>query len=151
LRFQRPANAAQGEVSVEPVFDGHARMAQGIAQVCLQRDQLWQIGTSDTGPDHARAPDIGEGSHALCGQSKALMTQDDRREGHLEPLDLGTGKVAEEVQGQMHPLDGIDPKCLVKRLKGVEELAQCRADGLWNLDREKDAPALGLIRWHCRP
>ncbi len=136
---------------MEPVFDGHARVAEGSAEVCLQRDQLWQIGTTDTGPDHARAPDVGEGPHTLGGQSKALMPQDSRREGRLELLDIGTRKVAEEVQGQVHPLDRIDPNRLVERLKGVEWPGQCLADGFRNLDREKDAPALGLIRRHCRP
>ncbi len=135
---------------MEPVFDGDARVAECITQVCLQRDQLWQIGTTDPGPDHARAPDVGERSHALGGQSKAPMPQNSRREGRFELLDIGTGKVAEEVEGQVHPLDGIDPNRLVQRLKGVEWPGQCLADGVRNLDREKDAPALGLIRRHCR-
>src|SRR5260370_36979930 len=105
---------------MEPVFDGDARVAEGITQVGLQRDQLWQVGTTDPGPDHARAPDVGERSHALGAQSKAPMTQNRRREGRFEELDIETGKVAEEVEGQVHPAGGLEPDRLVQRLKGVE-------------------------------
>ena len=67
-------------------------------------------------------------------------------------LDLSPRKVTEEMERQVDPFDGIDPNNIMQRLERGERPAQCRADGIWCLDREKDAPAFSLIRRHgCRP
>jgi len=72
-------------------------------------------------------------------------------EPHEAMLDVGTGKVAEEMQRQMHPLDGIDPNDFAKRFQRADRPGQCLADGARNLDCQKDAPAFALIRHARRP
>jgi len=139
-------------MGMKAVFGRHASRSQGVAEVCLYADQPWQIGAGDAGPQHARAPDIRKGTNSLHGEAKALMPADDRGQHARQWLDISARMVAEEMERQMDPFEGIDPDDVAQGLERAERPAQCRADGIWDLDREKDAPAFSLIRRHgCRP
>ena len=80
------------------------------------------------------------------------MSPHDRGQCGGQSLDVRARKVAKEMERQVDPFEGIDPNDLAKRLERANRPGQRRADGIGNLDREKDAPAFSLIRWHgCRP
>ncbi len=137
---------------MKAVFDRDAGLSKGIGQIRLQADQSRQIPAGDAGPQHARTPDIRKGANPLRGEMKARMLSDDRRERGRQSLDIHARKVAKKVERQVDPLDGIDPCDFAEGLERVERPGQRRADGSGNLDREKDAPAFGIIRRHgCRP
>ena len=137
---------------MKPVFDRHAGFSQRIAEVDLHAHHSRQIGAGDAGPQHAGAPDTRKGTDPLRGEAKPLMPSDDQGQYGRQVLHISARKVADEVEGQVDPFDGIDPNDLAERLEGTERPGQCRADGVGNLDRKKDAPAFGVIRRHgCRP
>ena len=139
-------------MGMKAVFGRHASRSQGVAEVRLHADQPWQIGAGDTGPQHARPPDIRKGANPLHGEAKALMPADDRGQHARQWLDMSPRMVAEEMERQMDPFEGIDPDDVVQRLERADRPGQRRAYVIGNLDREKDAPAFSLIRWHgCRP
>ncbi len=151
-RLRRPHDAGEREMGMEAVFGRHASRAQGVAEVCLCADQPWQIGAGDAGPQHARAPNIRKGANPLHGEAKALMPADDRGQHARPSLDMSAWMVAEEMERQMDPFEGIDPDNVVQRLERADRPGQRRAYVIGNLDREKDAPAFSVIRWHgCRP
>jgi hypothetical protein len=135
---------------MKPIFDRHAGLAQRIAKVRLHADQSWQLGAGDAGPQNARASDIGEAPNPLNGEAKTLMSPGDGGQRGRQVLDIRARKVAQEMERQVDPFEGIDPNDVAKRLERANRPGQRRADGIGNLDREKDTPALGLIRWHDR-
>jgi hypothetical protein len=137
---------------MKAVFDRDAGLSKGIAQIPLQAGQSRQLTAGNAGPQDARTPDIRKSANPLGGEMKAWMLSDDRTERGRQSLDIAPWKVAKEVERQVDPLDGIDPNDFAEWLERVERAGQCRADSAGNLDREKDAPAFGVIRRHdCRP
>ena len=80
------------------------------------------------------------------------MPADDRGQHARQLLDMSARMVAEEMERQMDSFEGIDPDDVVQRLERADRPGQRRAYVIGNLDREKDAPAFSVIRWHgCRP
>jgi len=137
---------------MKPILDRDAGLSKGMAQIPLQADQSRQIPAGNAGPQHARTPDIRKGANPLRREMKPRMLSDDRRERGRQSLDIHARKVAKEVQRQVDPFEGIDPCDFAEGLERVKRPGQCRADASGNLDREKDAPAFGIIRRHgCRP
>src|SRR6267143_3409560 len=126
-------------MGMEAVFYRHAGLSQGVAYVSLQRDQLRHISAGDAGPEHARATDTRKGADTLRGEATARMQTDDRSERGRQLLDVGPRKVAEEMQRQMHPLDGIDPNDFAKRFQRTVRPGQRRADRIGNVDGKEDA------------
>src|SRR3989442_11353095 len=76
-RLSRPDDAGEGEMGVEAVFDRHAGLSQGIAQVRLQGDQAREIDIRDARPQDARAPDTRKRADALRGELKAWISPND--------------------------------------------------------------------------
>ncbi len=111
-------------MGMKPVFDGHASLSQCIAQVDLQAHQPRQIGTDDTGPQHARAPDTRKRADALRGEANARVSSNDRNEGVRKVLDLSPRKVTEEMERQVDPFEGIDPNNIMQRLERAKRPAQ---------------------------
>ena len=140
---------------------------QAISEAQHLHSRVGVVGFDIAGPERGNAPRLFKSAFEIARLGRLGLTvhsgEDAPADYVWEAVDrlgaqrigqvfsLGTGKVAEELEREMHPLDGIDPNGPMEGLKRVERPGQRLTDGVGNLDRQKDAPAFALIRHVRRP